>query len=100
MTQVFNKISAILNIGKLNTLIFIKSLTPHSRTLSMRFQIVPAIKNQRNIRHIFLLINIRYMPIKTAIVMMMTRANGIGSDRATPVLNAGVIRKFVKIFWS
>lgn len=61
---------------------------------------VPAMKNQRKIRHIFLLQNIRYIQMRTNIVMMMTRNKGTGSDRATPVLNAGVIRTFVKIFWS
>ena len=78
----------------------IKSLTPQSRTLSIRLPIVPAMKNPRKIRPIFLLMNIRYAHMRTSIVMIITRNNGIGSDRATPVLNAGVIRKFVKIFWS
>ena len=96
----FNKISATLKIGKLNKLILIKSLTPPSRILSMRLPSVPAMKNQRKIRQIFLLQKIRYIQIRTAMVMMITRNNGIGSDRATPVLNVGVIRKFVSIFWS
>jgi hypothetical protein len=100
MIQIFSKISAILNIGKLKRLILIKSLTHQSRTLSMRFPMVPAMKNQRKIRHIFLLQNIRYIQMRTNIVMMITRNKGIGSDRATPVLNAGVIRKLVKVFWS
>ena len=97
---IFNKMSAMLKIGKLNKLILIKSLTPPSRILSTKFQIVPAMKNQRKIRHIFLFMNIQYTHIRTAMVMMMTRNKGIGSDRATPVLNVGVIRTFVSIFWS
>jgi hypothetical protein len=43
---------------------------------------------------------IQYTQISTAMVMMITSINGIGSDRATPVLNVGVIRAFTIIFWS
>jgi hypothetical protein len=54
MIQIFKKISAVLKIGKLNTPMFIKSLTPPSHTLSIRFPKVPAKKNPRKIRQIFL----------------------------------------------
>jgi hypothetical protein len=41
------------------------------------------------------------MPINTIIVMMMIRNNGIGNDRAMPVLNVGWMNEIlVMLFWS
>lgn len=59
MIPMLSKISAILKIGKLKSVILIKSLTPPSRILSIRFPNVHAMKNPRKIRQIFLLRNSR-----------------------------------------
>ena len=55
ITQIFSMMSAKLKIGKLNIQISIKSLTPLYTSLSMKFPIVPAIKNMVIIRPVFLL---------------------------------------------
>lgn len=100
MIQIFNNISATLKIGKSNICMLIKSLTPPSQILSIKLPNVPAKKNAIGIRKICFWVYIRYIPIMMMMVMMMVTMMGTGRDRAIPVLNAGVIRKCVKIFWS
>lgn len=56
ITPIFSMMSAKLKIGKLKSHILIKSLTPPYNILSMRFPIVPAIKNMVIIRPIFFVV--------------------------------------------
>lgn len=67
MIQIFNKISAILNTGKLD--IDIKSLTHHKNSLSIRFPIVHEIKKLNIIRDIYLILN-KYIKTKSAIILI------------------------------
>ncbi len=55
MIQTFNKISAMLKMGKWNKPILIKSLTPPSQTLSIKFPNAHAKKNPRKIQPTFFL---------------------------------------------
>lgn len=92
-TPILSMMSAILNMGKLNIWISIKSLTPPKKILSIKFPKVPAMSNVVIIRLIFFVINSRikaHIPAKLIIIIMMI---GTGNDREIPSLNTGVNRE-------
>lgn len=92
MTPIVSITSARLKTGKLKNSILMKSLTPPSHILSIRFPAVHAIRNAVVNRCIFFLMkrNIK-APIPIRLIPMMM-ANGTGNDRDIPKLNTGFIR--------
>jgi hypothetical protein len=88
---IFSIISAILNIGKSNIPILIKSLTPHKNILSTKFPIVPAINKPAICRLICFCLNNRKNIHIPMLLIPMIMKKGIGSDRDIHTFNIGLI---------
>ena len=85
-----SKISAILNIGKVE--IEIKSLTHHKKSLSIKLPRAQDIKILNIIRDIYLILN-KYMNINSAIMLIIITINiFICIDRDIHGFNTGFIK--------
>lgn len=83
--------SAKLKMGKFNIFMFIKSLTPHKTTLSIRLPVVPAINIAAISRCIFFVMNNQTNPQIPSTLMVIIRIKGTGNDREIPLLSTGRI---------
>lgn len=83
--------SAKLKMGKFKMFMFIKSLTPHKITLSIRLPVVPEISAAAISRCIFFVMNSQMNAQIPSTLMSNIRIKGTGNDREIPLLSTGRI---------
>jgi hypothetical protein len=83
--------SAKLKMGKFKIFMFIKSLTPHKITLSIKLPVVPAINTAAISQCIFFVMNNQTNAQIPSILMVNIRIKGTGNDREIPLLSTGRI---------